>query len=76
MSKPADTLPVEAREEIGEMKLRKGKTYDISVTVGTLPTMKMRSPGVTAMGAGGVRGYEENRREGRAGKGYQVGQGG
>jgi beta-glucosidase len=43
------------REEIGEMKLQKGRTYDISVAVGTLPTMKIRSPGATAMAAGGVR---------------------
>jgi len=43
------------REEIGEVKLQKGKTYDISVAVGTLPAMTIRSPGATAMGAGGVR---------------------
>jgi beta-glucosidase len=43
------------REESGEMKLQKGKTYNISVTVGTLPTMSVRLPGATAMGAGGVR---------------------
>jgi beta-glucosidase len=43
------------REEIGEMKLQKGKTYNISITVGTLPTMTVRSPGATSMGAGGVR---------------------
>ena len=43
------------REEIGELKLQKGKTYNICVTVGTLPTMTVRQPGATAMGAGGVR---------------------
>ena len=43
------------REEIGELKLHEGKTYNVSVTVGTLPTMTVKSPGATAMGAGGVR---------------------
>ena len=43
------------REEIGELKLQKGKTYNISVTAGSLPTMNVKSPGATAMGAGGIR---------------------
>lgn len=43
------------REEIGEMKLQKGKTYDITVAAGTLPTMTVRAPGATALAAGGVR---------------------
>lgn len=43
------------REEVGEIKLQKGKTYNINVMVGTLPTMSLRLPGATAMGAGGVR---------------------
>ena len=43
------------REEFGEIKLQKGETYNVSVMVGTLPTMPLQSLGATAMGAGGVR---------------------
>ncbi|EXJ58064.1 beta-glucosidase [Cladophialophora yegresii CBS 114405] len=42
-------------EEIGRMKLEEGKTYDIKVTFGTLPTMTFSSPGTTGFGAGGLR---------------------
>lgn len=42
-------------EEIGSLKLEKGKAYDIKVTFGTLPTMKFTSPGTTGFGAGGLR---------------------
>ena len=42
-------------EESGRMKLEEGKTYDILVTFGSLPTMTFKSPGVTGFGAGGVR---------------------
>jgi beta-glucosidase len=42
-------------EEIGRLKLDEGKTYDIKVTFGTLPTMTFSSPGTTGFGAGGLR---------------------
>ena len=42
-------------EEIGRMRLEEGKTYDIKVTFGTLPTMTFSTPGTTGFGAGGLR---------------------
>ena len=46
-------------EEIGTIKLEKGKTYKYHVDFTTLPAMKFKVPGVTAFGAGGIRmGYE------------------
>ena len=43
------------REEIGEYKCEKGKSYHILVKSGTLPTQKIRTPSATAMGSGGLR---------------------
>jgi len=42
-------------EERGVIKLDKGKTYNVLVTFGTLPTMTFTRPGVAAFGAGGLR---------------------
>jgi beta-glucosidase len=42
-------------EEIGRLRLEEGKTYNIKVTFGTLPTMTFSSPGTTGFGAGGLR---------------------
>ncbi|ETN42995.1 uncharacterized protein HMPREF1541_02153 [Cyphellophora europaea CBS 101466] len=43
------------REELGRMHLEKGKSYQILITFGTLPTMTLASSGATAFGAGGFR---------------------
>lgn len=43
------------RDEIGTMKLEKGKKYNIRVDFGTLPTLTFTVPGTTAFGAGGIR---------------------
>lgn len=46
-------------DEIGTIKMEKGKTYNIYVDFATLPTMTFRTPGVTSFGAGGIRiGFE------------------
>ncbi|RMZ83339.1 hypothetical protein DV737_g1674, partial [Chaetothyriales sp. CBS 132003] len=42
-------------EEIGTMQLEAGKTYDILVTFGTMPLMKLISAGSTVFGSGGIR---------------------
>jgi beta-glucosidase len=42
-------------EEIGRLRLEAGKTYNIKVTFGTLPTMTFSTPGTTGFGAGGLR---------------------
>lgn len=42
-------------EEIGSLKLEKGRAYDIKVTFGTFPTMKFNNPGTTGFGSGGLR---------------------
>lgn len=43
------------REELGRMRIEKGKKYKILVKFGTLPTQTFKTPSVTAMGAGGLR---------------------
>ncbi|KAK5104972.1 beta-glucosidase [Lithohypha guttulata] len=43
------------QEEIGSIKLEKGKTYKVHVDFATLPTMTFKVPGATAFGAGGIR---------------------
>ena len=40
---------------MGELKLQKGKTYNIRVVAGTLPTMKVGKLGAVVMGAVGIR---------------------
>lgn len=42
-------------EEIGCIKLEKGKTYHIHIAFGTLPTRTFNVVGATAFGAGGLR---------------------
>lgn len=42
-------------EEIGRIKLEKGKTYHIHIAFGTLPTRTFNVVGATAFGAGGLR---------------------
>src|SRR2546423_6081925 len=51
------------REEMGELKLQKGKTYNIRVVAGTPPTVEEGEVGGGGMGAGGVWG-EWTRRTG------------
>lgn len=42
-------------EEIGSIHLEAGKTYNVHVEFGTLPTITFKRDGVTAFGAGGLR---------------------
>jgi beta-glucosidase len=42
-------------ETKASIHLEAGKTYTVLVTHGTLPTSDLRTPGATAMGAGGLR---------------------
>ncbi|KOS38307.1 hypothetical protein ACN38_g10859 [Penicillium nordicum] len=42
-------------EEIGTIRLDKGKTYRIQITFGTLPTRTFNVAGATSFGAGGLR---------------------
>lgn len=42
-------------EEIGSIHLEAGKTYNIHIEFGTLPTITFQRDGVTAFGAGGLR---------------------
>ena len=42
-------------EEIGSIKLEAGKTYDVHIEFGSLPTITFQKDGATAFGAGGVR---------------------
>jgi beta-glucosidase len=42
-------------ERTGMVDLEAGKTYNIVVKHGTLPTSALRTPGATTMGAGGLR---------------------
>ncbi|GAB7359691.1 hypothetical protein MBLNU230_g6866t3 [Neophaeotheca triangularis] len=42
-------------EEIGVVELEAGKTYDVHVEFGTLPTKTYEGVGATAFGAGGIR---------------------
>ncbi|SMR61167.1 unnamed protein product [Zymoseptoria tritici ST99CH_1E4] len=43
------------REEIGSIHLEAGRTYDVHVEFGTLPTITYKKEGVTAFGAGALR---------------------
>lgn len=42
-------------EEIGSIKLEAGKTYDVHIEFGSLPTKTYAREGTTAFGAGGIR---------------------
>ncbi|OQD91760.1 hypothetical protein PENSOL_c049G07270 [Penicillium solitum] len=42
-------------EEIGTIRLDKGKTYRVRITFGTLPTRTFNVAGATSFGAGGLR---------------------
>ncbi|KAK4496695.1 hypothetical protein PRZ48_012677 [Zasmidium cellare] len=53
---PGDSFfGVGTREEVGSIKLEAGKSYNVHVDFGSLPTLTYTKEGVTAFGAGGVR---------------------
>ncbi|USW58805.1 Putative glycoside hydrolase, family 3, glycoside hydrolase family 3 domain, immunoglobulin [Septoria linicola] len=53
---PGDSFfGVGTHEEIGSINLEAGKTYDVHVEFGSLPTLTYKKEGVTAFGAGGIR---------------------
>ncbi|CAK4027760.1 glycoside hydrolase family 3 [Lecanosticta acicola] len=53
---PGDSFfGVGTREEIGSIALEAGKTYDVHIEFGSLPTITYKKDGVTGFGAGGLR---------------------
>lgn len=43
------------REELGLIKLEEGKSYNVHVEFGTMPTMTFQKDGIISFGAGGIR---------------------
>lgn len=53
---PGDSFfGVGTREELGSIKLEAGKTYNVHIEFGSLPTLTYSKEGVTAFGVGGLR---------------------
>ncbi|KAF7193791.1 putative beta-glucosidase I [Pseudocercospora fuligena] len=54
--RPGDSFfGVGTREEIGGIQLEAGKTYNVHIEFGSMPTLTYKKEGVTAFGAGGIR---------------------